>query len=112
MHSLQNVRGPILPGRVRAKVVGTAPRPRLAVYCSNRAMYAQLTDDDAQVTIASARGKTGTPLLAQAAAVGEAIAAAARTKDITKVVFDRGGFAYTGRVRSLAEAARKNGLAF
>jgi len=101
--------------RVRGKVSGTAERPRLAVYRSNRGIFAQLVDDDAGKTIASAdwkavghRGdKTG-----QAREVGKAIASAARKAGIETVVFDRGGYLYHGRVRALAEGAREGGLQF
>jgi large subunit ribosomal protein L18 len=99
--------------RVRRKVVGTAARPRLAVYRSNRHIYAQLIDDDAARTLASASdaevtggdGKTGA-----AKAVGALIAERARASGIERVVFDRGGRLYHGRVAALAEGAREKGL--
>jgi large subunit ribosomal protein L18 len=100
--------------RVRGKVSGTAARPRLAVFRSNRFISAQLIDDEASVTLASAHGRDtkGTSLMKQAVAAGETIAKAATAKGITAVVFDRGGFTYAGRVKALAEAARAGGLKF
>lgn len=100
--------------RVRAKISGTAEVPRLSVYKSNRFMYAQLIDDASGVTLASAsdvsaKGKTK---VLRAQSVGEALAKAAQARNIKRVVFDRGGFLYTGRVRALAEGARAGGLAF
>jgi large subunit ribosomal protein L18 len=91
--------------RIRAKVVGTAERPRLAVYRSNRALYAQVIDDEKGVTLASATGN-------EAAAVGSTIAKRAKEKGISAVVFDRGGFEYAGGVKVLADAAREAGLVF
>jgi large subunit ribosomal protein L18 len=99
--------------RVRRKVVGTAARPRLAVYRSNRHIYAQLIDDDAARTLASAsdaevkdrEGKTGA-----AKAVGELLAERAKASGIERVVFDRGGRLYHGRVAALADGAREKGL--
>jgi large subunit ribosomal protein L18 len=124
--------------RVRAKIAGTAQRPRLAVYRSNRHIYAQLVDDDAARTLVSAsdreiaadaegqgkgqeegqekgqergqekgqeRGKT-----APAKAVGELLAARAKSAGIERVVFDRGGRLFHGRVAALAEGAREKGL--
>lgn len=100
--------------RVRARVQGTAEKPRLSVFRSNRALYAQLIDDAAATTLASAdsRSMKSGSLVDAATLVGEAIAKAAKEKGISTVVFDRGGFAYTGRVQALAEAARKGGLTF
>lgn len=100
--------------RIRAKVKGTAARPRLAIFRSNRTLYAQLIDDDAQVTLASANSRAlGTKTMTeQAVAVGKAIAKAGTGKGVTAVVFDRAGFTYTGRVKALAEAARAGGLTF
>lgn len=100
--------------RIRAKVKGTATCPRLSVFRSNKYFYAQAIDDDAQMTLASAssmdiKGKTMTE---DAKIVGERVAKALTEKGIKKVVFDRGGFTYTGRVRALAEAARAGGLEF
>jgi large subunit ribosomal protein L18 len=91
--------------RIRAKVSGTAERPRLSVFKSNTALTVQLVDDMQNVTIAHATGK-------DASKVGEAIAKAAKGKGVEKVVFDRGGYIYTGKVRALAEAARAGGLSF
>ncbi len=104
--------------RVRKKVRGTAQRPRLAVYRSNRHMIAQIIDDTAGHTLVSAStteaalrsGPTGNT--AGAAAVGKLIAERARENDITAVVFDRGGFRYHGRVAALADSAREAGLEF
>jgi len=103
--------------RVRAKVHGTAERPRLAVFRSNRGIEAQLVDDENGRTLASAshlalaksfRGdKT-----AQAEAVGKALAAAAKTAGVDTCVFDRGGYLYHGRVKALADGAREGGLEF
>jgi large subunit ribosomal protein L18 len=101
--------------RVRGKVRGTAERPRLAVYRSNRGIFAQLVDDDSGKTIVSAswtavahKGeKTG-----QATEVGKALAAAAKKAGIETVVFDRAGYLYHGRVKALAEGAREGGLTF
>ena len=101
--------------RVRGRVAGTAERPRLAVFRSNRYVYAQLIDDTKGVTLVAATtlgAKKKMPLLAQATEVGTTIADAAKKKGITKVVFDRGGFQYAGRVAALADAARKGGLEF
>ncbi len=100
--------------RIRAKVVGTEARPRLAIFKSNKAIYAQIIDDDKGVTLASAtsltlKGKTKTD---QSKQVGIAVAKAAIAKGIKKAVFDRGGFIYTGRVQALAEGAREGGLEF
>ena len=101
--------------RVRGKIRGTAERPRLAVYRSNRGIFAQLVDDDAGKTIVSASWTTlGTEggKSDQATAVGKALAAAASKAGIETVVFDRGGYLYHGRVKALAEGAREGGLKF
>lgn len=100
--------------RIRAKVKGTAARPRLAVFKSLSYMYAQLIDDTKGVTLASAsdmglKGKTKTE---RARLAGTELAKSAKEKKITDVVFDRGGFIYTGRVRAFAEGAREGGLSF
>jgi large subunit ribosomal protein L18 len=105
--------------RVRKKVHGTAVRPRLAVYRSNKHISVQLIDDDAGVTLASAStveadqrsaGSGGT--VAAATRVGELVAERAKAAGVTAAVFDRGGFAYHGRVAAIAEAARTAGLEF
>ncbi|KGR79725.1 50S ribosomal protein L18 [Ureibacillus manganicus] len=103
--------------RVRTKISGTAERPRLNVFRSNKNIYAQLIDDVAGVTIVSASTQEkdfeGAGNNAEAAAkIGQIIAKRAVEKNITNVVFDRGGYLYHGRVKALAEAARENGLEF
>ena len=98
--------------RVRKKVVGTSDRPRLAVYRSNRYIYAQLIDDYEGRTLmsASSLGNDADDRTAQAKAVGQQLAAQAKEAGITRVTFDRGGFQYHGRVRAVAEGAREGGL--
>lgn len=100
--------------RIRAKVSGSAERPRLSIYKSNVAMYAQLIDDDKGVTLVSAStlGTKGKNKTESAKAVGIEIAKLAKSKGISKVTFDRGGFIYTGRVRAIADGAREGGLDF
>lgn len=102
--------------RIRKKVAGTAERPRLTVFRSSKQIYAQVIDDAAGTTLASATSlgadaaegaKTGS-----AAAVGEALAATCLEKGLKKVVFDRNGYMYHGRVKALADGARKGGLEF
>ena len=100
--------------RIRAKVSGTATCPRLAVFRSNRFIYAQLINDETGVTLVGtdtrkAKAKTA---VERAKEVGGMIAAEAKKKGIEKVVFDRGGFQYQGAVVALAEGAREGGLAF
>lgn len=100
--------------RIRAKVAGTESRPRLSIYKSNVAMYAQIIDDTKGLTLVSAsslKAKAGNKTEA-ARVVGTEVAKLAKAKGITKVVFDRGGFIFTGRVRALADAAREGGLEF
>lgn len=102
--------------RVRKKIVGTAQRPRLAVFRSNRHIYAQLIDDVAGRTVASAStmdkdAKADRPgTVAAAQAVGKAVAERAKQAGIERVVFDRGGFQFHGRVAAVANAAREAGL--
>jgi large subunit ribosomal protein L18 len=102
--------------RVRKKVFGTADRPRLAVYRSNRYIYAQVIDDSSGRTLAAASSRekaVGKSLtVATAAEVGKLVGARAKDEGISAVVFDRGGYPYHGRVKALAEAARKEGLEF
>lgn len=99
--------------RIRARVTGTAQRPRLSVFKSNRFVSAQLIDDAAGKTIAAAHGREFKgPQSAQAEAVGSAIAKAAVLKGVKAIVFDRGGYRYAGQVKAVAEAARKEGLTF
>lgn len=104
--------------RVRKSVVGTAERPRLAVFRSNRHTVAQVIDDRAGVTIAAASTLEGdlrngpTSNCDAAAAVGRLVAERARAEGVDTVVFDRGGFRYHGRVAALADAARDAGLEF
>ena len=106
--------------RVRAKVKGTAEAPRLSVYRSLNHIYAQLIDDVKGVTLvtASTLDKEVKGLIAdkdkkaQAFAVGELLAKKAKSKGIEAVVFDRGGYLYTGRVANLADGAREGGLQF
>ncbi|MGO8874017.1 MAG: 50S ribosomal protein L18 [Acidimicrobiales bacterium] len=104
--------------RVRRRVHGSAERPRLAVYRSNKHISAQLIDDEAGRTLAAAssteadlRGSPGGNIDA-ATRVGRLLASRAKATGITTVVFDRGGFAYHGRVAALADAARAEGLEF
>ena len=98
--------------RIRRKVRGTAERPRLAVYRSNRHIYAQLVDDRAARTVAAASDLdvTGGDKTERATKVGKALAERAKAAGIDRVVFDRGGRLYHGRVRALAEGAREGGL--
>jgi len=98
--------------RVRKKISGDAGRPRLAVYRSNRHIYAQLIDDRKATTIAQAsdREVSGEGKTARAKAVGELIAQRAKDAGIERVVFDRGGRLYHGRVAALAKGAREGGL--
>jgi len=105
--------------RVRKNIHGTATRPRLAVYRSNKHLSVQIIDDDAGVTLASAstleadQRSTGSgSSIESATRVGELIAERAKDAGIDKVVFDRGGFAYHGRVAAVASAARQAGLEF
>jgi large subunit ribosomal protein L18 len=102
--------------RVRSKVRGPAVRPRLAVFRSNRGMFAQLIDDTAGRTLAAVNWTEGDfknlGSMEQAKAVGEAIAKRAKEAGIESCVFDRGGYQYHGRVAALAEGAREGGLAF
>lgn len=102
--------------RVRKKIVGTHERPRLAVYRSNRHIYAQVIDDFAGRTLAAAStlgngGDAGDPKEG-AKKVGLAVAEKAKAAGITRVRFDRGGFMYHGRVQALADGAREGGLEF
>ncbi|MEK6325581.1 MAG: 50S ribosomal protein L18 [Acidobacteriota bacterium] len=104
--------------RIRTKISGSAHRPRLAVYRSLDHIYAQIIDDGHRVTLVAAsttetawRGRTGGNIAA-ANEIGKLIADRAIEKGIKQVVFDRGGYIYHGRVRSLAEAAREAGLEF
>ena len=98
--------------RVRKKVRGTAERPRLAVFRSNRHIYAQLVDDGAARTLASASdvGITDGDKSARAKRVGLVLAEQAKAAGVERVVFDRGGRLYHGRVKALADAAREGGL--
>lgn len=99
--------------RIRAKVKGTAERPRLAVFKSNRFVSAQLIDDVAGKTVAAAHGREFKgPQSVQATSVGASIAQKAKAAGITTIVFDRGGYRYGGQVKALADAARSAGLVF
>ncbi|QDX92161.1 50S ribosomal protein L18 [Brevibacterium sp. JNUCC-42] len=104
--------------RIRKRVMGSAARPRLNVFRSSKHIYAQLIDDVAGTTLASASSldkelnlSNGSNIEA-ATAVGNLIAARAQEKGLTEIVFDRGGYLYHGRVKALADAAREAGLQF
>ena len=102
--------------RVRAKVTGTAERPRISVFRSNRGIFAQLIDDDAGRTLAAVNWTEGDlrtlKPLEQASQAGRLLAERAKAAGVETVVFDRGGYQYHGRVKALAEGAREGGLAF
>lgn len=100
--------------RIRARVSGTAERPRLAIFKSNRFVYAQLINDDTHTTIAavdtrSLKGETPTE---RAEVLGSTIAELAKKQNLAKVVFDRGGYKYQGIIATVADSARKAGLEF
>jgi large subunit ribosomal protein L18 len=104
--------------RIRKKAWGTAERPRLAVFRSNKEIYAQLIDDLAGHTLAAASSRdaaiagTKAPKVEVSKLVGEALAEKAKAAGISNVTFDRGGYLYHGRVKALAEGAREKGLNF
>lgn len=104
--------------RMRSKMTGTAERPRLAVYRSNKQIYAQIIDDEAGVTIASCSSRikdiNSQPLSKTeiSGLVGKKLAEIAKEKGVEKVAFDRGGYLYHGRVKALADGAREGGLIF
>jgi large subunit ribosomal protein L18 len=103
--------------RIRRKVRGTAERPRLAIFRSVAHIYAQVIDDTLGTTVVSASSvdkgaKSNGGNVAAAKAIGKLVAERAKEKGITKVVFDRGGYLYHGRVKALADAARAAGLEF
>jgi len=103
---------------IRKKVSGTSERPRLAVFRSNKEIYAQLIDDITSTTLVAASSREESvsneklPRVEKAKLVGKLIAERAKTSGIEKVVFDRGGFLYHGRVKALADSAREAGLNF
>ncbi len=114
----RNKRRGIRHARVRKKITGTAVCPRLAVYRSNKHIYAQVIDDEAGKTVAAAstvekafEGFEGT-FTERAAKVGALVADRAKEHNVTEVVFDRGGFLYHGKVAAVAAGARENGLDF
>lgn len=100
--------------RIRGKISGTAERPRMTVFRSNKQISVQLIDDLAGKTLVSASSAklSGAPKVELAGQVGEAVAKLAQEAGITTVVFDRNGYLYHGRVKALAEAARNGGLKF
>lgn len=105
--------------RIRKTLSGTAETPRVAVFRSNKQIYAQVVDDLNRVTLVSASskekeiaGKTGIKKTEQAKLVGKLLASKCKEKGIESVVFDRSGYKYHGRVKSLADAAREGGLKF
>lgn len=103
--------------RIRKKVRGTAARPRLAIYRSNKEIYAQVIDDVNGVTLCSASSRDkgldcSGPKVDQAKTVGKKLAENASSANIENVVFDRGGYLYHGRVKALADGAREGGLKF
>lgn len=107
--------------RLRARITGTAERPRLSVFKSSRYIYAQIIDDSTGTTLVAAsslesglrdRLSDGTGNKAAAKVVGEAVAERAKEKGVAKVVFDRGGYVYHGKIKELADAARSRGLEF
>ena len=105
--------------RIRKKINGTAEVPRIAIYRSNKQIYAQVVDDQNRVTLLSASSRekevaevTGIRKTEQAKLVGKLLASKCKEKGIGKVVFDRSGYKYHGRVKSLADAAREGGLKF
>ena len=107
----------MLKKKIRAKIHGTAALPRLSVFRSNKYIYGQIIDDANSVTLVSVsdiktKGKNKSTKVDSAKAMGEALAKSASAKGITKVVFDRNGYKYHGRVQSLADAAREGGLKF
>ncbi len=93
--------------RIRARVKGTAERPRVAVFRSNQYLSAQIIDDTQRKTLASAKGPKSKP-----DAIAKELAKKARAAGISKVVFDRGGYQYHGHVKALADGLRKSGLEF
>lgn len=100
--------------RVRARVIGTADRPRLSLFKSNTRVVAQIIDDERGITLAavsSSAEKASTPR-ERATAAAKTLASLAAKKRITKVVFDRGGFLYTGTIKAFADTAREAGLIF
>jgi large subunit ribosomal protein L18 len=102
--------------RVRAKVRGTAQRPRISIFRSNRGISAQLIDDDAGRTLAAVTWTEadlkGLSRMEQASKAGQVLAQRGKEAGIERAVFDRGGYRYHGRVKALAEGAREGGLAF
>lgn len=100
--------------RIRAKVSGTPEMPRLAVFRSNKNVYVQVIDDTKGMTIVglSSEKVKGKGLMERSGNVGREIAKLAKDKGITKVVFDRGGFLYTGKIKAVADGAREGGLKF
>ncbi len=107
MKSLKTERYERRKKSVRSKIVGTLSRPRLSVFKSNKYLYAQIIDDAKGKTLASASGDKN-----KGEEIGEKIAKAALAKKIKSVIFDRNGFIYHGRIKALADGARKGGLKF
>ena len=116
----KNAQRLIRHARIRRKISGTSLRPRLSVYRSTNEIYCQVIDDEQQVTLVSANSKekelastlNGKTKSEQARLIGETIAKRALEKNIENVVFDRGGYIYTGRIKQVAEGAREAGLKF
>jgi large subunit ribosomal protein L18 len=99
--------------RIRSKIAGTSAMPRLSIYKSNRYLHAQVIDDSEGRTLVAGSTKESKSKKTDAAVwLGSEIAKRAKSKKVTEVVFDRGGFRYAGRIAALAEAARKSGLKF
>ena len=104
-----------IKAHIRSKIAGTAERPRLSVFRSNKQIYVQVIDDKSGKTLAAASSLAVAEKMAkkeQVAKVGELIAKNAQAAGVTEVIFDRNGYLYHGRVKELAEAARKGGLKF
>lgn len=100
--------------RVRSKVIGTASKPRLCVYKSNKYIYAQIIDDENNKTLAASSSLKlkANSLLENATKVGKEIAIKAKNLKVMRVVFDKGGYIYAGKIKALADAAREEGLKF
>lgn len=114
MTSIKEQRRTKIKYRVRNKIYGATARPRMSVFRSNKQIYVQIINDETSSTLvaASSLGMEACPKKEQAAKVGEAVAAKALAAGITEVVFDRNGYLYHGRVKEVAEGARKGGLKF